>query len=162
MGTVENRIHELGLELPACPSPVADYAPAVQFQGNLVYVSGQGCAKGGKLLHQGKLGSSVTIEEGAACAEQAVLNCLAALKSEIKDLDRVDRVVKLLGFVASEPGFDQQPYVINGASRLLIQLFGENGKHARAAIGTNELPFGTPVEIEMIVELKPSMDHMAS
>ena len=83
-----------------------------------------------------------------------MLNCLAALKYAIGDLDRVERIVKILGFVASEPGFDQQPFVINGGSKLLLDIFGESGKHARAAIGTNELPFGTPVEIEMIVELK--------
>ena len=154
MGIIEKRIEELGLTLPPCPKPVADYIPAASFSGNLVYISGQDCKKDGKLLYQGKLGSTVTISQGEECAAQSVLNCLAALKYAIGDLDRVERLVKILGFVASEPGFDQQPFVINGGSKLLLDIFGESGKHARAAIGTNELPFGTPVEIEMIVELK--------
>ena len=154
MGIIEKRIEELGLTLPSCPKPVADYIPAAQFLGNLVYISGQDCKKDGKLLYQGKLGSTVTISQGAECAAQSVLNCLAALKYIIGDLDRVERIVKVLGFVASEPGFDQQPYVINGGSKLLLDIFGKKGEHARSAIGTNELPFGTPVEIEMIIEIK--------
>ena len=147
-------MEELGLQLPTCPAPVATYIPGTIFLDRLVYISGQDCKKNGILLHEGKLGSEVTVEEGKLCARQSVLNCLAALKHTIGDLDRVKKIVKLLGFVASAPGFDQHPSVINGGSELLIQLWGEDGKHARAAIGTNELPFNTPVEIEMIVELK--------
>lgn len=154
MSKIETRLEELGLQLPKCPAPVADYIPGNIFLDRLVYISGQDCKKDGILLHEGKLGAEVTIEQGSLCARQSVLNCLAALKSTIGDLDRVKKIVKLLGFVASAPGFEQHPAVINGASELLIQLWGEEGKHARAAIGTNELPFNTPVEIEMIVELK--------
>ena len=154
MSIIEKRLHELGLQLPDCPIPVADYIPGQVFLDRLVYISGQDCKKDGQLLYKGKLGEEVTIEEGILCARQSVLNCLAALKNTIGDLDRVKKIVKLLGFVASAPGFYQHPAVINGGSELLIQLFGENGKHARAAIGTSELPFNSPVEIEMIVELK--------
>lgn len=151
---VEERMKELGIVLPEPPRPVAAYVPAAIFCGNLVYVSGQDCRKGGELLYTGKLGKEISVEQGAACARQSMMNCLAALKSEIHDLDRVKRIVKVLGFVASAEGFGEQPYVINGGSELLIEIFGEKGKHARAALGTNELPFGTPVEIEMIVELE--------
>ena len=154
MGQIEKRIEEMGYKLPVCPKPVAAYLPAVTFLGKLVYVSGQDCRKDGELPYKGRLGETVTVEQGIECARQSILNCLAALKYEIHDLDRVERIVKVLGFVASAPGFGEQPYVINGASELLIRALGEKGQHARAALGTNELPFGTPVEIEMIVELK--------
>lgn len=154
MGNIEKRMEELGIVLPKAPVPVAAYLPSVVFDGNLVYVSGQDCRKDGKLVHEGKLGRELTVEQGVECSRQSMLNCLAALKYSIGDFDRVERIVKVLGFVASAPGFGEQPYVLNGASNLLIDIFGENGKHARAALGTNELPFGTPVEIEMIVELK--------
>ncbi len=154
MTKTEKRLEELGIILPEAPRPVAAYQPSVRFAESLVYVSGQDCKKDGKLLYKGKLGSEVTVEQGKECARQAMCNCLAALKYSIGDLDQVKRIVKVLGFVASAPGFGEQPFVIDGASELLISLFGENGKHARAALGTNELPFGTPVEIEMIVELK--------
>ena len=154
MSKIETRLEELGLQLPNCPKPVAEYIPGQIFLDRLVYISGQDCRKDGILLHEGKLGADVSIQEGVLCARQSVLNCLAALKNTIGDLDRVKKIVKILGFVASAPGFDQHPAVINGGSQLLIQLFGEDGRHARAAIGTSELPFNTPVEIEMIVELK--------
>lgn len=154
MTKTEKRLEELGIVLPEAPRPVAAYLPSVRFAERLVYVSGQDCKKDGKLLYEGKLGSEVTVDQGKECARQAMCNCLAALKYSIGDLDQVRRIVKVLGFVASAPGFGEQPFVIDGASELLIALFGENGKHARAALGTNELPFGTPVEIEMIVELK--------
>lgn len=154
MTKTEKRLEELGIILPEVPRPVAAYLPSVRFVERLVYVSGQDCRKDGELLYKGKLGNEVTVEQGKECARQAMCNCLAALKYSIGDLDQVKRVVKVLGFVASAPGFGEQPFVIDGASELLISLFGENGKHARAALGTNELPFGTPVEIEMIVELK--------
>ena len=147
MGIIEKKLEELGVTLPETPKPVAAYLPSVRFGENLVYVSRE-------LLHEGKLGNTLTVEQGKACARQCMCNCLAALKYTVGDLDRVERIVKVLGFVASAPGFGEQPFVIDGASELLIAAFGENGKHARAALGTNELPFGTPVEIEMIVELK--------
>lgn len=154
MGVIEQKLADAGVILPESPAPVAAYEPSVVFGDHLVYVSGQDCRKEGKLLYEGRLGGELTIEEGKECARQSMINCLAALKYCIGDLDRVKRIVKVLGFVASAPGFGEQPYVINGGSELLIEIFGESGKHARAALGTNELPFGTPVEIEMIVELK--------
>ena len=154
MSQVEKRLQELGIILPETPKPVAAYEPSVVFGGNLAYVSGQDCRKDGELLYRGKLGKELTVEQGASCARQSMINCLAALKVGIGSLDRVKRVVKVLGFVASAEGFGEQPFVINGGSELLIEIFGESGRHARAALGTNELPFGTPVEIEMIVELK--------
>lgn len=162
MSEIDKRLEELGVVLPAAPVPVAAYVPSVIFSQNLVYVSGQDCRKNGELLYKGKLGSDLTIEQGKECARQAMCNCLAALKYSIGDLDRVARIVKVLGFVASAPGFGEQPYVINGASELLIDIFGECGKHARAALGINELPFGTPVEIEMIVELKKGNEDVLS
>jgi len=155
MEKYEEKLKELGIELPPSPVPVASYVPAKRFGTNLVYVSGQDCRKNGQLLHEGKLGADVTVEEGIECTRQAAVNCLAALKSCIGSLDKVKSVVKLLGFVASAPGFGEQPYVMNGASDLLVALFGENGRHARAAIGVNELPFNTPVEVEMILEVEP-------
>ncbi|MCC8060134.1 MAG: RidA family protein [Clostridiales bacterium] len=154
MSIIEQRIKELNITIPEPPTPVAAYLPSVIFQGNLVYVSGQDCRKNGELLYNGKLGKELTVSQGWECARQAMCNCLAALKYSIDDFDKVKRIVKILGFVASAEGFGQQPAVIDGASQLLISIFGENGKHARAAVGMYELPFGTPVEIEMIVELK--------
>ena len=154
MAKIENRLKEMGIQIPETPVPVAEYLPSVMFDGNMVYVSGQDCRKNGKLLYEGKLGAELSIEQGKECARQSILNCLAALKYTIGDFDRVERIVKVLGFVASAPGFGGQPYVINGASELLTEVFGDRGRHARAALWTNELPFGTPVEIEMIVELK--------
>lgn len=157
MNAAEQKLKDMGLELPPAPVPVASYIPARIFgeHDDLVYVSGQDCRKNGVLLHEGKLGADVSIEQGIDCSRQACLNCLAALQSAIGSLDRVKRVVKLLGFVQSAPGFGQQPAVMNGASDLLVALYGENGRHARAAIGTSELPFNTPVEVEMIVEIYP-------
>lgn len=152
MGEIEKRLKQLGIELPEAPKPAAVYIPAQQ-TGNLVYTSGQDCRKGGKLLYEGKLGTDLTIEQGQEAARQTMINCLAVLKAHLGDLDRVSKVVKLLGFVNSAPGFVEQPYVMNGASELLEEVFGEKGKHARSAISSNELPFNTPVEIEMIVEV---------
>lgn len=154
MQKIEEKLKKMGIEMPETPIPVAEYLPSVVYDGNKVYVSGQDCRKNGKLLYEGKLGAELNVEQGKECARQAILNCLAALKYSIGDFDRVKRIVKVLGFVASAPGFGEQPYVINGASELLVELFGEKGKHARAALGINELPFGTPVEIEMIVEIE--------
>jgi len=153
MGKVEKKLNEMGIEIPDVPKPAASYIPAVQ-TGNLIYTSGQGCKRDGVLLYKGKLGKDLTVKEGYEAAKVSIINCLAILKGYLGDLDRVKKIIKLLGFVASAPGFDQQPYVINGASELLEEVFGKKGKHARSAIGTNELPFGTPVEIEMIVEFE--------
>jgi enamine deaminase RidA (YjgF/YER057c/UK114 family) len=153
MGNIEKKLQEMGLDISNAPKPAASYIPAVQ-TGNLVYTAGQASKKDGILVYKGKLGKDLTVEEGYEAAKISIVNCLAVLKDHLGSLDRITRVVKLLGFVASTPEFDQQPYVINGASDLLIKIFGEKGKHARSAIGTNVLPFGTPVEIEMIVEVE--------
>jgi enamine deaminase RidA (YjgF/YER057c/UK114 family) len=153
MSVIENRLKELNITLPEPLTPAAIYIPAVT-TGNLVYTSGTVCKLDGKLMYEGKLGRDLTIEQGQQAARQAMINLLAILKSHLGDLDRIVKVVKLLAFVNSAPGFVEQSYVINGASELLEQIFGVNGKHARSAIGTSELPFNAPVEIEMIVEIQ--------
>ncbi|WP_101842581.1 RidA family protein [Halobacillus sp. Marseille-P3879] len=153
MINVEEKINELGIHIPDAPKPGAVYVPA-KTVGNLVYTSGQDCRVNGTLLYEGKLGSDLTVEQGYEAARQTMINCLAVLQAEIGDLSRVKQVVKLLAFVNSAPGFVEQPYVINGASELLEEIFGEKGEHARSAIASNELPFNTPVEIEMIVEIE--------
>jgi len=147
----ENRIRELGMQIPETPTPVANYVPAVR-TGALVFASGQTPTIGGKLTVSGKLGREVSIEQGEECARLALLNCLAEVRSVLGSLDAVTRIVKLNGYVASAEGFVDQPRVINGASLLVEQIFGETGKHARAAIGVAELPGGAPVEIELVVE----------
>lgn len=153
--TVADRLMELGITLPEAPKPAAIYVPAVTVH-DLVYTSGNDCRVRGELLYKGKLGRDLTIEEGQAAARQTMLNLLAVLHAHLGSLERVQRIVKLLGFVNSAPGFVEQPYVINGASQLLEDIFGVDGKHARSAIGAPELPFDTPVEIEMIVQIKPN------
>lgn len=153
MKNVNDRIAELGIEIPKAPSPIASYIPS-QRTGNLIYVSGQDCKKDGVLLYEGKLGKDLSIQEGSEAAKQCILNSLAIVQEQIGDLNKVIKIIKLTGFVNSADGFVEQPYVINGASNLLEELFGERGKHARAALGSNELPFNTPVEIEMIVEVE--------
>jgi enamine deaminase RidA (YjgF/YER057c/UK114 family) len=150
---IEDRIKSLGLELPQVPKPVANYVSAVR-TGNYVFTSGQVPLVKGELKAKGKVGGDLTLEQGYECARIAALNCLAAVKSVIDDLDRVKQIVRLTGFVNSAVGFNEQPKVLNGASDLLVEIFGERGKHARLAIGTNELPLGAPVEVEMIVELR--------
>ncbi|QHW31909.1 RidA family protein [Paenibacillus rhizovicinus] len=153
MSVIENRLKELGIELPAVGKPKFSYIPANQ-TGNLLYLSGQDCRIDGVLMFEGKLGSELTIEQGQQAARQVIINCLAVMKHHLGDLDRVVKIVKMLAFVNSAPGFADQPYVVNGASDFLIDVFGENGRHARSAIGTSELPFHTPVEIELIVEIR--------
>ncbi|MFC5647716.1 RidA family protein [Paenibacillus solisilvae] len=152
MSSIYQRLEELGLELPQSPPKGGIYAKAKR-TGNLVFTSGQGPIVNGKPAATGKLGLEVTVEEGQQMARLAVLNCLSVLEEEIGDLRRITQVVKLLGFVASGPAFYRQPEVMNGASQLLVDLFGERGEHARSAIGTNNLPLNFPVEIEMIVEV---------
>lgn len=152
MSIIEQRLLELGIQLPSAAKPVATYVPAVTV-GNLVYTSGNDCRVNGVLKYQGKLGAEITVAEGYDAARITMINLLAVLKEHVGDLDRVQRIVKLLAFVNSAPGFAEQPYVINGASDLLVEVFGDNGRHARSALSANELPFHTPVEIEMIVEL---------
>lgn len=148
---VEERLKEKGLALPAPPKPVANYVTAVR-TGNLVFLSGHGPFRTDGTLITGRVGADLTLEQGYEASQRTMLLLLASLKAEIGDLDRVRRVVKLLGLVHCTPDFVDQPKVINGASDLLVHLFGDRGKHARSAVGVNVLPFNTPVEIEMIVE----------
>jgi len=152
--SIDDRLHELNISLPPPPKPLASYVPAVQ-TGNLLYIAGQVPIENGVIVKPGKLGAGLTIEEGQALARICTLNALAAAKAVLGSLDRVTRVVRLAGFVASAPGFGDQPSVINGASDLLVQVFGEEGRHARVAVGTNELPRGCAVEIEFLFEVKP-------
>jgi len=150
---IESRLREAGIVLPDVTAPVANYVPAVR-TGNLVFVSGQGPTDAGVPVYRGIVGADITEQEAYEAARLCALNSLAALKHEIVDLDRVSRVVKLLGFVASSPEFERQPFVMNGASDLLALAFGDAGKHARSAIGTSKLPFNIPVEIEITVEIR--------
>ncbi|TMR99962.1 RidA family protein [Nonomuraea basaltis] len=150
--TPEQKLEELGLTLPEVPKPVAAYVPAVR-TGNLVYTSGQVPIVEGKVVGTGKLGAGMTTEEGARMARICALNALAALKSEVGDLQRVVRIVKVVVFVASDPAFTEQPQVGNGASELLGEVFGEAGRHARSAVGVASLPLDVPVEVELIAEI---------
>lgn len=154
--TVLERLTQLGITLPEPPQTVAAYVPAITVH-DLVYTSGNDCRVNGELLYKGKVGQDLTIEEGQAAARQTMINLLAVLHAHLGSLDKIERIVKVLAFVNSAPGFVEQPYVINGASKLLEDIFGEKGKHARSALAAPELPFNTPVEIEMIVQLKPNV-----
>ena len=147
------RLAALGVALPPVTAPVAAYVPAVR-TGGYVYVSGQVPVADGKLAATGKVGAEVTAEDAAGMARTCALNAIAAAAEAAGGLDRVRRIVKVVGFVASAPGFSGQPQVINGASELLIEVFGEDGRHARSAIGVAELPLNAPVEVEMIVEVR--------
>ena len=150
---IETRLKEMGLELPAPGKPMANYVTAVR-TGNLVFLSGHGPVLENGNLITGKVGADLTLEEGYKAARQVALVLLASLKSEIGDLDKVHRVVKLLGMVNCTPDFVDQPKVVNGASDLLVEIFGEKGKHARSAVGMNALPSNIAVEIEMIAEIE--------
>ena len=148
----EAKLRDLGLELPEVPKPVAEYVPAKRV-GDLVYVSGQGPIRDGKLVYMGRVGAEVSPEDAYKAAQLCALNCLAAVKSLIGSLDAVEEIVQVRGFVNSAPDFHDQPKVINGASELLVKLFGERGRHARAALGTSNLPGNIPVEVEMVVRV---------
>lgn len=150
---IEDRLAELGLSLPPVAAPVAAYVPAV-ISGNHVYTSGQLPFVDGKLTASGKVGASVSAEDAKDLAAICAINAIAALKSVIGDLDRVTRIVKVVGFVASDPTFTGQPGVINGASELLGQVFGDAGVHARSAVGVSVLPLDSPVEVELIAEFQ--------
>ena len=149
--TASARLGQLGVALPEVVAPLASYVPAVR-TGNLVYTSGQLPIERGKLAGTGKVGAEVSPENGKALARICALNALAAVDSLV-GIDAVTRVVKVVGFVASAPGFNGQPGVINGASDLLAEVFGDNGAHARSAVGVAELPLDAPVEVELIVEV---------
>lgn len=149
--SVNQRISDLGIVLPQVATPAGAYVPAV-VSGNLVFTAGQIPLVDGKLAATGKVGKDLTAEQAKEIARICALNAVAAVKSVIGDLDRVKKVVKVVGFVASDPSFSQQPAVVNGASELLEQIFGENGIHARSAVGVAVLPLDAPVEVELIVE----------
>lgn len=150
---IESRLNELDIILPAAPKPVANYLPAVRV-GELLFTSGVLPMKAGKLAYEGKLGKELSVELGQEAARLAVLNALAVVKQELGDLEKVMRVVRLTGHVASAPGFVQQPAVLNGASDLLVAIFGEAGRHTRVALGAAELPLGSPIELELIVQVR--------
>lgn len=152
MARVEARLRELGIELPDIPAPLGSYIPA-SMAGGLLFVSGQLPLSGGKLVSMGKVGSAVSPEEGAGAAKVSAVNAIAVMKKELGDLDRVKRIVKVTGYVASAPGFNAQAGIINGASDLFYQVFGDEGRHARAAVGVSELPLDAPVEVEVIAEV---------
>ena len=151
--SIKEKLSALGLTLPTAAAPVAAYVPVVK-SGNLVFTAGQLPVVEGKLVKEGKVGKDVTAEDAKELAQICALNALAAI-SLVADLDQVERVVRVGGFVNCAPGFVAIPGVINGASDLLIKIFGDvNGKHARTAVGVAELPLNAPVEIEMVVQLK--------
>jgi enamine deaminase RidA (YjgF/YER057c/UK114 family) len=148
----EEKLKQLGIELPGVPKPLGAYVPFVR-TGNLVYLSGMLPLKDGKLVMTGRVGGTVSAEDAAGCARIAAINALAVINAAAGGLDRVKRCVKITGFVASAEDFHGQPKVINGASELIVEVLGEAGMHARAAVGVNVLPMDSPVEIEFIFEV---------
>jgi enamine deaminase RidA (YjgF/YER057c/UK114 family) len=154
MGLINNRLVELGIVLPKPAQPVATYVPWVR-TGNLVYISGQGAVRDGKIEYTGKVGETLSVEDAIASARLTAINVIAHLRDACSgDLDRVKRIVKLLGFVNCTPTFGEQPKVINGASDLMVEVFGEKGRHARSAVGAPSLPFNLSVEVEAIAEIE--------
>ena len=149
--SVEEKLREINLALPEPPQPVGAYVPWVR-SGNLVFLAGQIQMRAGKPVVTGKLGAELTVESSAEAVRVATLNALAAMKAALGDLDRVKRIVKLTGYVASAPGFTAQAGVLNHASNLLIAVFGDRGRHARVAVGVAELPLGVPVELDITIE----------
>ena len=151
---IEERLAALGIELPPPPEPVGNYIGAVQV-GDLVFLGGVSNRVRGVLKYRGKLGRDLTVEQGYDAARMAAINHLAVLKSFLGDLDRVDRIVKVVGHINCAPGFNKLPPVLNGASDLLVEVFGQNGRHTRLALGASELNDDIPVETEMIVQVRP-------
>ena len=152
-GRIDARLKELGIELPEAAAAVANYVPYV-ISGNMVHVAGQITLLGGKPQHLGTVGADISVEEGKTAARLCALNLIAQVKAACGgDLDRVSRVVKLNGFVASAQGFTQQPAVVNGASDLMVEVFGDAGRHARAAVGVMGLPLGVSVEVDGLFEI---------
>ena len=150
---IEDKIKDLGYELPEAPKPLAAYIPSLKVD-NLVFTAGQLPSIKGELKYRGKVGAELSVEEGAKAAEICALNCLSVIKSVIGSLDKIEQVVKLTAFVNSSDYFTDQPKVANGASELIGKIFGDNGKHVRSAVGVNELPLNAAIEIEMIVKVK--------
>ena len=153
MNSYETKLESLGLSLPPIPNPVAAYIPAKQ-AGKIVFTAGQLPMVNGGLISKGLLGQDVEVDEANKAARICTLNALAAIKGVIGDLDRIKQIVRVVGYVASVPTFTQQPAVVNGASELLLEIFGENGKHARSAVGMAVLPLNASVEIELTVEVE--------
>lgn len=154
MGLINKRLADLGIVLPTPAKPIANYVPWVR-TGNLVYISGQGAVRDGKIEYAGKVGDTVTIEDAIASARLTAINIIAHLRDACGgDLDRVKRIVKLLGLVNCTPTFGDHPKVINGASDLMVEVFGDKGRHARSAVGAPSLPFGLSVEVEAIAEIE--------
>ena len=151
--SIEEKIIALGIEIPEPPQPMGAYVPYVR-AGLFVYIAGEKATVNDQLVFKGKVGKDLTLEEGYKAARIAGLNCLGSLKAAVGNLDNIERIVKVVGYVNSADGFNEQPKVINGASELLLSIFGERGKHARVAVGVNELPSDSPVEVEMIAQLK--------
>ncbi len=151
--SISDRMNELGIELPRAPAPVGAYVPYV-ISGSLMFISGQVPIRDGKMIHEGKVPLDVTVEQGQECAALCFLNAVAQAKAALGDLERVERIVRMTGYVAVAADFTAQPLVVNGASNLAVDIFGENGKHARVAVGVAELPLGAPVELEVILEVK--------
>ncbi len=151
--TVEKKLKELGIELPEPPKPLGAYVPAVVVPP-FVFVSGEKASVRGVLRYKGKVGKDLTLQEGYEAARVCAINCLACLKSAVGDLGRIERIVKVEGYINSADGFNQQPKVLNGASDLLLRVFGDAGQHARVAVGVNELPDDSPVEVSMIAKLR--------
>lgn len=150
---IEQKLQSMGMTLPEVAKPVAGYVPAVR-SGNLVYTSGQLPTTGGRLHYRGKVGGEVDEDTAYEASRIAALNALAAVKSVIGDLDKIVRVVRVMGYVSSAMGFNNQPAVVNGASDFLKELFGDAGQHARSAIGVFQLPLDAPVEVELLVEVR--------
>lgn len=150
--TPEDKLKELGIELTEAPKPLGSYIPAVR-TGNLIFLSGMLPLIKGKLVRQGKVGEDIRIEEAGEDVRTAVINALSVLKANIGTLNNVKRCVKITGYIASSPNFTDQPLVLNAASDLLFEIFGESGKHARVAVGVNVLPLNSPVEIDFIFEV---------
>lgn len=149
---IDEKLLSLGITLPSPPAPAGSYV-AVVISGNLAFVAGQIPLESGQVKFQGKVGKDISVEAGQQAARLCAINALAQLKATLGSLDRVKHVVKITGFVNCEPSFSDQPRVINGASDFLVQVFGDNGKHARAAIGVSSLPLQSAVEVEFIVEI---------
>ncbi|MFC1559928.1 RidA family protein [Candidatus Margulisiibacteriota bacterium] len=149
---IEQKIKEMGLTLPPPPKPAGSYIP-ISISNNTVYTSGMLPFEEGKLKHKGSFPLDLSIEKGQFLSKLCVLNALSAVKNAISDLDKIKGIKKLSGFIKSDKGFTDQAKILNGASDLLVEIFGEKGQHARSAIGVSELPLGSPIEIELIIDI---------
>jgi enamine deaminase RidA (YjgF/YER057c/UK114 family) len=149
---IEEKLLEMGIEIPEAPKPLASYIPVIK-SGNLIFTAGQVPLANGEVKYKGKVGKDISLEDGIKAAEICTINCLSVIKTLIGELDKIKQILKVTVFVNSGEGFTDQPKVANGASDMLVSIFGENGKHVRSAVGVSELPINSAVEIEMIVEV---------